>query len=150
MSNPHNSAKFSQQPEGARIEFLKGVVSSQSGEQRDDDDSEPPLGDEEVTIMREIVTADYARWVEALGLAPVPLDVYGYCKTTDLNLAGMSSQFNDPAARLRDRLVSLDLDLAAPPADALTMYMLWIRAYMAYDMELPAGKMWVPIGRIGP
>jgi hypothetical protein len=83
MDNPQNSAKFSQQPEGKRIEFLKGLVSPKADEQRDSDDSGPPLGDEEVTRIREIVTADYDKWAKALRLEPVPLDVYGYRKTSD-------------------------------------------------------------------
>jgi len=83
MDNQQHSPKFSQQREGTRIEFLKSVVSSNADEQRDRDDSGPPLGDGEVARMREIVTADYHEWVEALGMEPVPLDVYGYCKTSD-------------------------------------------------------------------
>ena len=53
-------------------------------ERRDSDDSGPPLCDEEFTRMREIVSAEYDKWVKALGLEPVPLDVYGYCKTSDV------------------------------------------------------------------
>ncbi len=83
MDNLQHSAKFSQQPEGKRIEFLKGLISPEADDQRASDDSEPPLGDGELTRMREIVTADYDRWVKALGMEPVPLDVYGYCKTSD-------------------------------------------------------------------
>ena len=83
MENSPKPTKFSQQPEGKRIEFLKGLVSPKIDNQPDNDDSGPPLGDEELRRMREIVTADYNRWVEALGMNPVPLDVYGYCKTSD-------------------------------------------------------------------
>lgn len=83
MDNPQHSPKFRQQPEGKRIAFLKDLVSSNAHEQRDSDDSGPPLGDEEVARMLEIVTSDYDGWVEALGMEAVPLDVYGYCKTSD-------------------------------------------------------------------
>jgi len=83
MGNPQHSAKFSQQPKGKRIEFLTGLISPEVHDQRASHDSGPPLGDGEVTRMQEIVNADYDRWVKALGMEPIPLDVYGYWKTSD-------------------------------------------------------------------
>jgi hypothetical protein len=82
MDNQQHSPKFSQQPENKRIDFLRGLIPN-ADEQRNCDDSGPPLSEKEVTRMRESVTADYESWAKALGLEPIPLDVYGYCKTSD-------------------------------------------------------------------
>lgn len=82
METPQHSPKFSQQPKEKRLEFLKSLIPD-TAQRRICDDSGPPLDEKEVTHMREIVTADYLSWAKALGLEPIPLDVYGYCKTSD-------------------------------------------------------------------
>lgn len=55
----------------------------QHPQQHQSDDWRRPLSDEEVSQMREIITYDYINWVKALGLIPVPLDVYGWCGTAN-------------------------------------------------------------------
>lgn len=82
MEIPQHSPKFSQQPKEKRLEFLKRLIPD-TAERRIPDDSGPPLDEKEVTHMRGIVTADYLSWVKALEMEPVPLDVYGYCRTSD-------------------------------------------------------------------
>jgi hypothetical protein len=81
MDNSQNPPKFSQQPHGKRIDFLKTIVAPQTEMERGS--PAPPLDNEEIGRMRKIVSADYDKWVRALGLRPVPLDVYGYYKTSD-------------------------------------------------------------------
>lgn len=82
MENPRTTPTFGQAPKEKRIEFLKDLMALQDHEQHENDDWRRPLSDEEVSQMREIITADYFRWVTALGLTPVPLDVYGCCGTS--------------------------------------------------------------------